>query len=90
MLEADFEHRRQMLLSSEEERAYWLSLFLTTILSKVEVTIEDVSVRLNDAASKRGGAGAGTCDSIFGLELKECGLVADEGVSYHITPAQNN
>ena len=52
-LEADFAERRQKLLSSEEERAHWLSLLVTAILCKAEVTITDVKVRLDDAASKQ-------------------------------------
>ena len=82
LLEADFEDRRQKLLSSKEERAHWLSLFITALLSKAEVTIRDVKVRLDDAASKVGcaGAGAGTASCTFGLDLDLLQLIAEGGM----------
>ena len=87
-LEADFAERRQKLLSSEEERAHWLSLFITTLLSKAEVTIKDVRIRLDDSASKQGGAGAGTTTSSFGIDLELVQLITETGVvlahSFHV------
>lgn len=90
LLEADFADRRQKLLSSEAERAHWLSLFITALLCKAEVTIRVVKVRLDDAASKKG-AGVGTASITFGLDLDLLQLIAEDGMcSRHLNLSQSS
>jgi hypothetical protein len=81
LLEADFVDRRQKLLTSEEERARMLSLLITALFSKVDLTITNVEVHLADAASKVAcsGAGAGASCSKFLLKLNRMHLVAEDG-----------
>lgn len=81
LLDEHFADQRLKLLTSEEERAHWLSLFITALLNKTEVTIKNVRIRIDDAASKKGGAGAGSAPASFGLELDLLQLVAADGVS---------
>jgi hypothetical protein len=80
-LEADFVDRRQKLLTSEEERARILSLLITALFSKVDLTITNVEVHLDDAASKVAcsGAGAGASCSTFLVKLNRMHLVAEDG-----------
>lgn len=80
LLEADFAERRQKLLSSDTERAHWLSLLVTALLSKADVSVHKVKVRLDDLASSTGEACAGSSpgDS-FGLDLDKIELLADPG-----------
>lgn len=78
MLNADLEDLRWKLSTSEEERAHWLSLFVTAILNKVEVTVKDVKMRIVDAASKKGGSRAGS-SCCFGLQLDLLQLVSSDG-----------
>jgi len=77
MLNADLEDLRWKLSTSEEERAHWLSLFVTAILSKVEVTVKDVKMRIVDAASKGGSRAGSSC--CFGLQLDLLQLVSSDG-----------
>jgi hypothetical protein len=81
LLEADFVDRRQKLLTSEEERARMLSLLITALFSKVDLTITNVEMHLADAASKVAcsGAGAGASCSTFLLKLNRMHLVAEDG-----------
>lgn len=75
-LEEDMAQRRHNLTSSEMERAHWLSLLLTSVINKADVTVKDVRVCLHDTASKIGGSGAQGLPSTFGLQLSELLLVA--------------
>ena len=75
-LREDMAQRRHNLTSSEMERAHWLSLLLTSVINKADVTVKDVRVCLHDTASKIGGSGAQGLPSTFGLQLSELLLVA--------------
>lgn len=86
-LEADFAERRQNLLSSDSERAHWLSLCITALLGKADVSIQGVKVRLEDTASFKGGPHAETppaCE--MGVELDALDLLADPGVPPPLLP----